>query len=40
MVIIGSTAIKFWFPEYREPKDIDIVGKIPIELINSFPQYG
>lgn len=38
MVIIGSTAMKFWFPECREPKDIDIVGEIPLELIHSFPQ--
>lgn len=26
-MIVGSTAIKYWFPDFpREPKDIDIVG--------------
>lgn len=26
MIVIGSTAIKYWFPDfYREPKDLDIV---------------
>jgi hypothetical protein len=27
-MIIGSTALKFWFPDFpREPKDIDVIGE-------------
>lgn len=26
-MIIGSTAMKHWFPECREPKDLDIISK-------------
>lgn len=25
-MIIGSTAMKYWFPESREPKDLDIIS--------------
>lgn len=28
MLIIGSTALKYYFPDFkREPKDFDIVGE-------------
>lgn len=26
-MIIGSTAMKHWFPEFRDPKDLDIMSK-------------
>lgn len=26
-LIFGSTAIKHWFPEFRDPKDLDIICK-------------
>lgn len=26
-LIIGSTALKYWFPEFREPKDLDVMSK-------------
>jgi len=28
-LIIGSTAIKYWFPEFRAPKDTDYISKHP-----------
>lgn len=32
-MIIGSTAIKYWFPDFpREPKDIDIVGNYQLVI--------
>ena len=35
-MIIGSTAIKYWFPDFkREPKDIDIVKNMYIKEYNS-----
>lgn len=40
-MVIGSTAIKYWFPDFpREPKDIDIIGDyqltIPTKNYNSL----
>ena len=29
-MIIGSTAMKFWFPETRTPKDLDIISDVPM----------
>lgn len=26
-LIFGSTAAKYWFPDFREPKDLDIISK-------------
>jgi len=35
-MIIGSTAIKFWFPDFpREPKDIDIIKDMYIKEYSS-----
>lgn len=37
--IIGSGAIKFWYPDFREPKDLDIVteNKIKPSIQTSLP---
>lgn len=37
MVIVGSTAAKFWFPDFREPKDIDIITDDP-NFVNAKGQ--
>lgn len=29
-LIFGSTAIKHWFPEFRDPKDLDIISQEPV----------
>lgn len=47
-IFIGSKAIKYWLPEFREPKDIDVVATelcyltwdtivLPQEIINLIP---
>lgn len=28
-LIFGSTAVKHWFPDFREPKDLDMISKAP-----------
>jgi hypothetical protein len=35
-MIIGSNAIKFWFPDFkREPKDVDIIKNMYIKEYTS-----
>jgi hypothetical protein len=34
-LIIGSVAAYHWFPNFREPKDIDILSKVIITKINN-----
>ena len=41
MIIIGSTAIKFWYPDFkREPKDLDLIlyegEEIPKEFLEKY----
>lgn len=39
MLIFGSTAAKHWFPEFREPKDLDIITKIPQKKEPGHEEY-
>lgn len=36
MLIIGSTAIHYWFPEFREPKDMDCISPVDIPEWDCF----
>lgn len=39
MLIYGSTAIKHWFPDFREPKDIDYISKEPFKNSHLVEYY-
>lgn len=34
-LIFGSTAVKHWFSDYREPKDLDIISKSPVNITST-----
>lgn len=38
-LIYGSTAIKHHFPDFREPRDIDIISRLPIKSTESLQYY-
>jgi hypothetical protein len=38
MLLIGSRAAKFWYPDFRQPKDIDLIVSLDeLEILKSIP---